>query len=169
MHLFFLGKDVLTPNALLVYYLYNLIYIYYWLKILHYFFNNYCFIFFAKIKNWPWPTFTSLTIAHIVWQPHSFQFLKEITNTACENTFEQPTRQTIQENILVTHSPMVLYRPFKHGKKTARMIAETKYAAATESLMQDGFELWNSEFPVPEIPAKFLLKVKWTAILAFGL
>ena len=41
------------------------------------------------------------------------------------------------------------YRLFKHGKRTARMIAETEYTAGTESLMQDGFGR-IVEFRVPQ-------------------
>lgn len=67
------------------------------------------------------------------------QFLKEITNAACDKTIEQPTSQTIRDNILLTQGPVVLYHSFKHGKRSARTIAETEYTVATESLIQDGF------------------------------
>lgn len=39
----------------------------------------------------------------------------------------------------MTQGPVVSYRPFKHGKRSARAIAESEFNTATESLMQDGF------------------------------
>ena len=68
-----------------------------------------------------------------------FQFLKEVTNAVCDKTIEQPTTQTVRDNVLITQGPVVSYRSFKHGKRSARAIAETEFNTATESLMQDGF------------------------------
>ena len=68
-----------------------------------------------------------------------FQFLKEVTNSACDKTIEQPTTQMVRDNVLISQGPVVSYRSFKHGKRSAREIAKDEFNAATESLMQDGF------------------------------
>ena len=47
--------------------------------------------------------------------------------------------QTVKGNVLITQGPVVSYRSFKHGKRSARAIAESEFNTATESLMQDGF------------------------------
>ena len=68
-----------------------------------------------------------------------FQFLKEVTNAVCDITIDQPTTQTVKGNILITQGPVVSYQSFKHGKRSARAIAESEFNTTTESLMQDGF------------------------------
>ena len=68
-----------------------------------------------------------------------FQFLKEITNAVCDKTIDQPTTQTVKGNVLITQGPVVSYRSFKHGKRSARAIAESEFNTTTESLTQDGF------------------------------
>ena len=55
------------------------------------------------------------------------QFLKEVTNTICDMTIEQPSSETVKQNILYTPGPVVSYRAFKHGKRSSRSIAETEY------------------------------------------
>ena len=70
---------------------------------------------------------------------NSFQFLKEITNATCEKTIEQPTLQTIKDKVLLVPGRVVSYRSFKHGKQSAKAIAEAEYSRATESLKEDGF------------------------------
>nr|XP_058941289.1 uncharacterized protein LOC131769580 [Pocillopora verrucosa] len=67
------------------------------------------------------------------------RFLKEVTNSACDKTIKQPTTQMVRDNVLISQGPVVSYRSFKHGKRSAREIAEDEFNAATESLMQDGF------------------------------
>ncbi|XP_068701602.1 uncharacterized protein [Montipora foliosa] len=67
------------------------------------------------------------------------QFLKEITNTTCDKTIEQPTQQFIKDQVLLSPGPVVSYRAFKHGKRSAKTIAEAEYSRATESLQEDGF------------------------------
>ena len=47
--------------------------------------------------------------------------------------------QTVKGNVLITQGPVVSYRSFKHGKRSARAIAESEFNTTTESLMQDGF------------------------------
>ena len=68
-----------------------------------------------------------------------FQFLKEITNTTCDRTIEQPTQDSIRDQVLLSPGPVVSYRAFKHGKRSAKTIAEAEYFLATESLQEDGF------------------------------
>ena len=68
-----------------------------------------------------------------------FQFLKEVTKTVCDKTIDQPTPQTVRDNVLITQGPVVSYRSFKHGKRSARAFAESEFNTVTESLMQDGF------------------------------
>ena len=76
------------------------------------------------------------------------QFLKEITHTACDKTIEQPTTQTVRDDILISQGPVVTYRSFKHGKRRSRAIAETEYYTAAESLQLEGFGTLV-EFRVP--------------------
>ena len=45
----------------------------------------------------------------------------------------------LKDNVLITQGPVVSYRSFKHGKRSARAIAESEFNTTTESLMQDGF------------------------------
>ena len=45
----------------------------------------------------------------------------------------------VRDNVLISQGPVVSYRSFKHGKRSAREIAKDEFNAATESLMQDGF------------------------------
>ena len=68
-----------------------------------------------------------------------FQFLKEITNTTCDKTIEQPTHDLIRDQVLLSPGPVVSYRAFKHGKRSAKTIAEAEYFMTTESLQEDGF------------------------------
>ena len=86
-------------------------------------------------------TITCLTVTSIVfiYFLFFFQFLKEVTNAVCDKTIDQPTSQTVRDNVLITPGPVVSYRSFKHGKRSARAIAETEFNTAAESLMQDGF------------------------------
>ena len=57
-----------------------------------------------------------------------------MTNTICDKTIEQPSSETVKQNILYTPGHVVSYRAFKHGKRSSRSIAETEYQRATESL-----------------------------------
>ena len=41
--------------------------------------------------------------------------------------------------MLLSPGPVVSYRAFKHGKRSAKNIAEAEYYKATESLQEDGF------------------------------
>ena len=86
-------------------------------------------------------TITCLTVTCIVLNEFLllFQFLKEVTNAVCDKTIDQPTTQMVRDNVLITQGPVVSYRSFKHGKRSARAIAESEFNTATESLMQDGF------------------------------
>ena len=86
-------------------------------------------------------TITCLTVTSIVFIQFLFffQFLKEVTNAVCDKTIDQPTSQTVRDNMLITPGPVVSYRSFKHGKRSARAIAETEFNTVAESLMQDGF------------------------------
>ena len=88
-----------------------------------------------------------------------FQFLKEITNAACDKTIEQPTLQTIKEQVLLAPGPVVSYRSFKHGKRSAKAIAEAEYARATESLKEDGFGR-ILEFTIPRARGKCKVFIK---------
>ena len=62
-----------------------------------------------------------------------FQFLTEVTKAVCDKTIDQPTTQTVRENVLITQGPVVSYRSFKHGKRSARATAESEFNTATES------------------------------------
>ena len=86
-------------------------------------------------------TITCLTVTCIVLNEFLllFQFLKEVTNAVCDKTIDQPTTQMVRDNVLITQGPVVSYWSFKHGKRSARAIAESEFNTATESLMQDGF------------------------------
>lgn len=88
-----------------------------------------------------------------------FQFLKEITNTTCEKTIEQPTLETIKEQVLLAPGPVVSYRSFKHGKRSAKAIAEGEYSRATESLKEDGFG-HIVEFTIPRARGKCKVFIK---------
>ena len=68
-----------------------------------------------------------------------FQFLKEITNATCDETIERPSLQTIKDRVLLMLGPVVNYQSFKHGKLSAKAIAEGEYSRATESLVEDHF------------------------------
>ena len=52
---------------------------------------------------------------------------------------EQPTQQFIKDQVLLSLRPVVSYRTFKHGKQSAKTIAEAEYSRATESLLENGF------------------------------
>ena len=67
------------------------------------------------------------------------QFIKDITNSACEKERQQPTDQDIKEWVLTTKGPLVTYRIFKHGKRAARSIAEPEYMKALQNLTTEGF------------------------------
>lgn len=84
---------------------------------------------------------TSFTVTCIVFTSFllRFQFLKEVTKTVCDITIDQPTPQTVRDNVLITQGPVVSYRSFKHGKRSARAVAVSEFNTATQSLMQDGF------------------------------
>ena len=77
-----------------------------------------------------------------------FQFVKEITNTMCDKTIEQPTHDSIRDQVLLSPGPVVSYRTFKLGKRSAKTIAEAEYSLATESLQEDGFDR-IVEFRIP--------------------
>ncbi|KAL9977117.1 hypothetical protein ACROYT_G014489 [Oculina patagonica] len=66
-------------------------------------------------------------------------FLKELTNAACDKTVDQPTIQTIQDQVLVAQGPVITYRSFKHGKRSNKHIAEAEYTTAMQFLTEDGF------------------------------
>ena len=57
----------------------------------------------------------------------------------CDKTIEQPTQDSIRDQVLLSPGPVVSYRTFKHGKRSAKTIAEAEYFMATESLQEDGF------------------------------
>ena len=88
-----------------------------------------------------------------------FQFLKEVTNAVCDKTIDQPTTQTVRDNVLITQGPVVSYRSFKHGKRSASAIAKSEFNTATESLMQDGFGR-IVEFRIPRARSTFKVFVK---------
>lgn len=58
----------------------------------------------------------------------------------CDKTIEQP-RQGFKDKdqVLLSLGPVVSYRAFKHGKRSAKNIAEAEYYKAKESLQEDGF------------------------------
>lgn len=84
-----------------------------------------------------------------------FQFLKEITNAACDKTIEQPSLQTIKDQVLRAPGPVVSYRSFKHGKRSAKTMAEAEYSRATE----DGFGR-IVEFTIPRARGKCKVLIK---------
>lgn len=90
---------------------------------------------------------------------NSFQFLKEITNATCEKTIEQPTLQTIKDQVLLAPGPVVSYQSFKHGKRSAKAIAEAEYSRVTESLKEDGFGR-IVEFTIPRARGKCKVFIK---------
>ena len=98
------------------------------------------FLIFSQITQYT-ATINSLLVISIVYSQFlfPFQFLKEVTNAVCDKTIDQPTTQTLRDNVLITQGLVVSYRSFKHGKRSARAIAESEFNTATESLMQDGF------------------------------
>ena len=57
----------------------------------------------------------------------------------CNKTVEQPSLQSIKDQVLLALRPIVSYRSFKHGKRSVKAIAEAEYSRATESLKEDGF------------------------------
>ena len=57
----------------------------------------------------------------------------------CDKTIEQPTQDSIRDQVLLSPGPVVSYRTFKHGKRSAKTIAEAEYFMATESLQEHGF------------------------------
>ncbi|KAJ7377701.1 hypothetical protein OS493_027263 [Desmophyllum pertusum] len=75
------------------------------------------------------------TIEHIV----KYKFLKEVTNTVCDKTIEQPTTQTVRDNILLTRDPSHHISLSNMGKEHRKAIAQSEYETATTSLEQDGF------------------------------
>ena len=88
-----------------------------------------------------------------------FQFLKEITNTTCDKTIEQPTQDSIRDQVLLSPGPVVSYRAVKHGKRSAKTIAEAEYFMATESLQEDGFGQ-IVEFRIPRARRKCKVFIK---------
>ena len=74
-------------------------------------------------------------------------------------TIEQPTQDSIRDQALLLPGPVVSYRTFKHGKLSAKTIAEAVYFMATESLRKDGFG-WIVEFRIPRARRKCKLFVK---------
>lgn len=57
----------------------------------------------------------------------------------------------VRDNVLISQGPVVSYRSFKHGKRSAWEIAEDEFNAATESLMQMVLEeLLSSAFRAQE-------------------
>ena len=94
----------------------------------------------SRITDQYTATITRLMVTCIVLNEFLLLFpsLKEVTNTVCEKTINQPTTQTVRDNVLITQGPVVSYRSFKHGKRSARAIAESEVNTATESIMQDG-------------------------------
>lgn len=82
-----------------------------------------------------------------------------MTNTICDKTIEQPSSETVKQNILYTPGPVVSYRAFKHGKRSLRSIAETEYQRAAKSLQDDGFRR-IVEFRVPRARAACKVFIK---------
>ncbi|XP_068760519.1 uncharacterized protein [Montipora capricornis] len=76
------------------------------------------------------------------------QFVKGIIHTVYDKTIEQPTTQTVRDDILISQGLVVSYCSFKHGKRRSRAIAETEYYTAAESLQLEGFGTLV-EFRVP--------------------
>ena len=95
-------------------------------------------------------TITCLTVTCIVLNEFLllFQFLKEVTNAVCDKTIDQPTTQMVRDNVLITQGPLVSYRSFKHGKTSARAIAESEFRAVKKffnsRLIMNSRRLWNS-------------------------
>ena len=58
-----------------------------------------------------------------------------------------------------TPGPVVSYRSFKHGKRSARAIAEAEYSRAAESLNEDGFGR-IVEFTIPRASGKCKVFIK---------
>jgi len=67
-----------------------------------------------------------------------FQFVKEATNPIGNKTIDQPTSNTVKEDILSVSGPLVTFRAFKHGKRRLGSITETEYSQAVEFLQEDG-------------------------------
>ena len=95
----------------------------------------------SRITDQYTTTITCLTVTCIVLNEFLLllRFLKEVTNAVCDKTIDQHSTQTVRDNVLITQGPVVSYWSFKHGKRSARAIAESEFNPATESLMQDGF------------------------------
>ena len=72
---------------------------------------------------------------------------------------EQPTQQFIKDQVLLSPGPVVSYRAFKHGKRSAKTITEEEYARATESLQEDGFGR-VVEFRIPRARSQCKVFVK---------
>ena len=88
-----------------------------------------------------------------------FQFLKEITNPACDKTIEEPSVQTIKDQVLLTPGLVISYRSFKHGRRSAKAIAEAEYSRAAESLKEDDFRR-IVEFTIPRACGNFKVFIK---------
>lgn len=89
------------------------------------------------------------------------KFLKEITHTVCDKTIEQPTTQTIRDDILMSQGPVVTYHSFKHGKRRSRAIAETEYYKTAESFW---YTSWIPSSQRVRLTGKYL----WKANLTLG-
>ena len=63
----------------------------------------------------------------------------EGVNAACKKTVDQPTIQTIRDQVLLAQGPVVTFRSFKHSKKSNKHIAEAEYMNPTRLLEEDGF------------------------------
>ncbi|XP_078374446.1 uncharacterized protein LOC144657989 [Oculina patagonica] len=87
------------------------------------------------------------------------QFLKDLTNATCDKTIEQPTIDTVKDNVLLAQGPVVSFRSFKHGKRSNKAIAEPEFSSATKSLQEDGFGR-VVEFNIPRSRGKCKVFVK---------
>lgn len=97
--------------------------------------------------------------AYFIYVFDLFQFLKEITNTTCDKTIEQPTQDSIRDQVLLSPGPVVSFRTFKHGKRSAKTIAEAEFSMATESLQEVGFGR-IVEFRIPRARGKCKVFIK---------
>lgn len=72
---------------------------------------------------------------------------------------EQPSQGFIKDQVLLSLGPVVSYRAFKHGKPSAKNIAEAEYYKAKESLQEDGFGR-IVQFSVPKARSQCKVFVK---------
>ena len=66
------------------------------------------------------------------WALRAARELMYLTNAACDKTVEQPTTQTIPDEILLSQGQAEpSFRSFKHGKRSRKHICEAEYTIAT--------------------------------------